>query len=117
MRLPNADQAEVPREKITDYLLAQAHRSGRAKAIFFLRVGFEIEKWAEIAAALQQHAIRNDVAGTIENRFGTRFRVEGPLLTPKGQSVHVRTIWFIESGTHIPRLVTAYPLRSQRGSG
>jgi hypothetical protein len=42
MRLPNADDAVVPREKIQDYLLDLGHPIGGGKALFFLSFGFRL---------------------------------------------------------------------------
>jgi hypothetical protein len=42
MRLPNAEHVIVDREKITEYLLNPAHRSGASKARFFGQFRFEL---------------------------------------------------------------------------
>jgi hypothetical protein len=40
MRLPVAEEAEVPMAKVVRYLLNPSHRSGKSKARFFLGHGF-----------------------------------------------------------------------------
>jgi hypothetical protein len=46
-----------------------------------------------------------------ETPFGTSYSVEGSLSAPDGRMPQVRVIWFIETGQHLPHLVTAYPLK------
>ena len=50
MRLPNAHQALIDREKITEYLLNTAHRYGGSKARFFGEFGFELATWENIGS-------------------------------------------------------------------
>jgi hypothetical protein len=40
MILNNAQEAVVPLEKLTDYLLSQSHPEGKSKAKFFRGLGF-----------------------------------------------------------------------------
>ena len=56
MKLPNAQFATVPEQKITRYLLNPAHPAGGSKALFFLRFGFTVADWPRLAEALLQHA-------------------------------------------------------------
>ena len=110
MKLPGHDRAVVPRAKITGYLLSLTHRDGRSKADFFTRFGFSIASWEELAAALRHHAADHTVAKVEDAPFGTRYVVEGILPTPDGRTPTIRSVWFIETGEHMPRFVTAYPL-------
>ena len=110
MKLPNNNQALVPRTKVLDYLLSAAHPVGRHKAVFFTRFGFTADDWSALASALMQHAADHDTAFTDESPFGTRYTVEGELDTPDGRTPIIRTVWFIETGEETPRFVTAYPV-------
>jgi len=49
----------TPRAKITEYLLNENHPVGGGKAAFFFRFGFSAERWHVLAAALDDHPIRN----------------------------------------------------------
>ena len=49
MNLPNADQAQVNRKKITEYLLCTSHPDGCNKAAFFSQFGFTLENWKILA--------------------------------------------------------------------
>ena len=113
-RLPNAERALVPRQKLTDYLLSSSHPVGKAKAAFFRAEGFDSAAWPLLADALRRHAEGCPLAKTEETAFGTRYTVEGPLETPTGDAAPIRSVWFIEEGEAVPRLVTAYPLPGRR---
>jgi hypothetical protein len=115
MKLPNHEQALVPQQKITGYLLSFTHRDGRSKAVFFTRFGFSVAAWEQFAEALRQHAANHDVVVIEDTPFGTSYAVEGALATPGGRMPWVRVVWFIDAGQTFPRLVTAYPLRGGDG--
>ena len=111
MKLPKTEQAAMRREKIVDYLLSPTHRSGRGKAEFFTLFGFSREDWETLASALRNHAATHEVAKIESSPFGTRYIVEGEIVSPDGRNPLVRVIWFVETGEEVPRLVTAYPLK------
>ena len=111
MKLPNADKATVQRRKIVDYLLNPAHPVGGSKAHFFLRFGFNAIHWQQLAEALLRHACENEVTTTEVTPHGRRFAVEGPLITPDGSRLNIRSAWYISPGDSAPRFVTALPLR------
>lgn len=110
MKLPQAESAVVPRNKVENYLLDPAHPIGGGKARFFERFGFQREHWTLLAGALRQHVGGNDVAEVIEDRDGTTYLIEGPIDTPSGRRPHIRSVWLIETGELAPRLISAYPL-------
>lgn len=110
MKLPNAQSAIVPEQKVTLYLLNPAHPAGGSKAVFFLRFGFTVAEWQRLADALLRHAQENEVVATEETRHGTRYALDGPLGAPDGTSLNVRSAWFIDTGNDAPRFVTAHPL-------
>ena len=113
MKLPNGDKAQVPQAKLTEYLLSLAHEDGRSKAQFFIRFGFSVAEWQELAITLRELARQHPVTRVEESPFGKRYIIEGIIKTPDGRTLWIRAIWFIEDKTEIPRLVTAYPLRRQ----
>jgi hypothetical protein len=111
VKLPNCERAIVAREKITDYLLSLTHEDGKGKAAYFIRRGFASERWEALSAALREHACAHDVAGVATNEHGTRYRIEGTLMTPDGRQPFIRSIWITEQGVAEPKFVTAYPIR------
>jgi hypothetical protein len=110
MKMPHAEDAVVPQNKIENYLLNAGHPIGGSKAGFFLRFGFSREQWNLLADALRQHARANPVANSVADADGTTYLVEGPLQTPSGRSPRLRTVWLVEKGKLAPRFITAYPL-------
>jgi hypothetical protein len=85
MKLPNAENAVVEQEKITEYLLNPTHRYGASKARFFDAFGFRAEEWWKFAEALREHGRNHDVMKVQETGFGPRYEVEGTLLAPDGR--------------------------------
>jgi hypothetical protein len=110
MKLPNAERATVPEQKVTRYLLNPAHPAGGSKASFFLRHGFSIGDWQRLAEALLRHATDNQVVDTEQTRYGTRYALDGPLTAPDGTILNVRTARYTDPGSDAPRFVTAHPL-------
>jgi hypothetical protein len=110
-RLPHLDRAIVSEAKIVNYLLSVRHSAGRAKARFLEGFGFRIRDWRVLRDAIVAHAAANDIAVSHQNRFGTRYEVDGPLPTPDGRNPTVRVVWFVEAQESIPRLVTLVPRR------
>jgi hypothetical protein len=109
MKLPNASELIVERDKVLGYLLNPLHRYGAAKERFFTALGFQANSWEIFAEALREHARTNDVVRARETGFGPRYVVEGKLNTPTGRQPRVRTVWQFDAGTIAPRLITAYP--------
>ncbi|MFN2446734.1 MAG: DUF6883 domain-containing protein [Vicinamibacterales bacterium] len=110
-RVPNVDQAQVSDRKLSEYLLAAGHPIGGAKARFFLALGFAADQAERLRNALLQQASSNPVAASERTAFGVKYLVDGPLATPRGGSVAVRSVWFIASGEALPQFVTAYPMK------
>ena len=110
MKLPNAEHATVPERKVTLYLLNPAHPAGGSKATFFLHFGFTAGQWQVLAETLLRHALENEVVASEETPHGIRYAVDGPMLSPGGKSLNVRSAWFMDSGKSTPRFITAHPL-------
>jgi hypothetical protein len=55
MKVPNANLALVPKEKILGYLLNSSHPDGMSKARFFSNHGFTKESWNTLAEELKKH--------------------------------------------------------------
>lgn len=107
--LPNFSKATIDRRKITGYLLARDHPTGRAKAAFFESLGFHRDSPEVLEMFLLLHAIENAVIQTIETEYGTKFIISGPIQTPIGVPAKVCVVWFVENDQVEPRLITAFP--------
>ena len=84
--------------------------AGKAKAKFFMGWGFSLEKRNLLSQSLLQHPVEHEVIKIESNDFGKKYIVECGLTTPNGYSSCIRSIWIIDNGENIPRLVTAYPI-------
>ena len=108
MKLPNAHAAFVPPDKLTSYLLALTHPVGGSKARFFRAHGFDETNTEKLEAGLLAIARSADAEAT-QSPYGTKYVVDGYLLTPRGERVRVRTVWIVDQADPRPRLITAYP--------
>jgi hypothetical protein len=111
MNLPNANEANVPESKISGYLLAVDHPTGRGKALFFRALGFRSDQPSDLRNALLQHAAIHAVSSVQQTSFGAKYLIDGRIVGPAGTTAQVRSVWLIKNDEHIPRLITAYPLR------
>lgn len=109
-KLPHCDKATIKEAKINKYLLCLEHSDGKSKAKFFFGWGFCLEKWQIFEQSLRQHPVEHEVVKIETSDFGKKYIVECGLSTPNGYSPCIRSIWMIEDGEDIPRLVTAYPI-------
>ena len=109
MKLPNADLVKVERKKIAEYLLNREHPDNGGKADFFFALGFDRDDWEPLAGSFCRLAITYSVTRSMESAHGKKYIVDGTIETPTGKSPRVRTIWIVDSGETVPRLVTAYP--------
>lgn len=114
MSLPNSEQLQVDREKVVEYLLSPTHPDGQAKAEFFRRFGFRHEQWEVLAMALREHGASHPISKTVDSPHGTRYSVDGEIVSPDGRNPRVRSIWIAEVGSQRLRLITAHPLEVPR---
>jgi hypothetical protein len=114
VQLPYAEEARVPKAKITEFLLDPEHEYAGPRAAFFIERGFRVEAWELLAEALREHAVSHDVAETADRKGGTNYVIEGRLRIPGGgrTNLPVRTVWKIDMGSWRPRLITAHPVSS-----
>ena len=109
MRLPNPESAFVAQEKIVDYLLNPGHPDNGGKARFFISLGFDRENWTALATALKKLAHNTEISARLESTHGAKYIIDGHVQSATGRSSVIRTIWIVDRGENIPRLVTAYP--------
>jgi hypothetical protein len=111
-----ADSLSIPTPKIPGYLLKLDHPRGASKARFFTAFGFRPEHPEPLFDALLEHGDVNDIV-TIEPGPGaTVYPVEGRITSPDGRNPRIRTVWQVDAGTSVARLITAVPLRQRRVS-
>lgn len=108
MRLPNADQAVIPPEKVRDYLLSFSQPVGKFKAVFFRALGYTSDHWEWLEADIRAILIHEASVGE-ETEYGQKFEVRGRITGPARRSADIVTAWIILKGEDTPRFITAYP--------
>lgn len=63
----------------------------------------------QLTMALLRHAASYKAVKTEETEFGVKYRVEGELPAPNGETPIVLSAWIIKEGEDLPRLTSAYP--------
>ncbi|HMO64563.1 MAG TPA: hypothetical protein PKE47_04960, partial [Verrucomicrobiota bacterium] len=92
MKLPHADRAWVDKAKLTQYLLAEEHPAGGAKARFFLRNGFSRDRWDDLANRLVDHGRQHEVAEIRHRPGGRLFAITGSWRCADGALRPVTTV-------------------------
>jgi len=108
MKLPNADNAVIPAEKLRDYLLSSSHPVGRFKAVFFHALGYTDGDWERLEADIRS-ILTNDATVGEQTNYGQKLEVRGSIAGPADRSAEIVTGWIILKGESIPRFITAYP--------
>ncbi len=109
MRLPRNQDAVVPDEKITGYLLSESHPVGKAKARYFRRIGYSEKNVERLREDLIRIAVSSAVSEEVNTLLGIKYIIDGYVISPTGIRARLRTVWIIETGENLPCFVTAYP--------
>jgi hypothetical protein len=109
MKLPNQEQAVIAREKLVKYLLNTEHKRGGPKARLFAQFGYSLDNWNQLDADIRFYHLNAEVSEVRQTMYGMRYEIRAPLQTPNGRILEIRTIWQIDAGTNVPRLITIIP--------
>lgn len=110
MKLPNAKDALISRNKLINYLLSETHPVGSSKAKFFRELGFNDNNLDILIKSIMQIARSNEIKESRELLYGINYVIDGILDSPSGKLTKITTVWFIERRGSNPRFVTAYPV-------
>lgn len=110
-KLPNCQDAYIPIEKITQYLMNLNHSHGKGKAMFFHHVGYSEGHYDQLRHDLILFACKGDIEAQTPHQDGTKYVVTGDFTAPNHRTYSLKTIWVIDETENIsrPRLITAYP--------
>ena len=108
MQLPNRTLATIAQEKLTEYLLNTRHNRGGTKARLLAQFGYTVRNWRRLEADIRR-GLGTEVDLLRPTEYGARYEIRMTLQTPLGMPLTVRTIWQIDDGTEVPRLITLYP--------
>ena len=109
MKLPNREGAIIAPAKLTEYLLNVEHWRGGTKARLLVQFGYSANNWQQLEADIRQYHLEADVDVIRVTPYGERYEISASLQTPSGESLHVRTVWQIDLGQDLPRLITLVP--------
>lgn len=109
MKIPNPEAAIIDLEKLRSYLLNLKHPRGGSKARLLHHFGYSMSKASKLESDLRKYHLSADVADIIETKFGTRYIISSDVLTPSERALRLRSIWHIDNGSDVPRLITIVP--------
>ena len=110
MRVP--DDAVIPEEKLTRYLLVPRPWDDKSK--FLAQAGFTQDNPGDLMAALRRLAADSEAVDDGTNEYGTFYRVEGELVGPGGRPLAVVAVWLRWASDGTFHFVTLKPWRVPR---
>jgi hypothetical protein len=109
MRIPNADRAVIAPEKLRGYLLNPLHRRGGPKARLLMSLGYRAEDCGQLEQDLRTQHLTSEVTAVTRTEYGVRFDIVATIVTPSGTQYDFCSIWQIDEGSDVPRLITLFP--------
>ena len=83
------------------------HPVGKHKARVINSVlGYHFENWNVLSDKIFDGIQKTDVSKIVETRFGTKYEIHLTVFGEKGRSLVLRTVWQVDKGSNIPRLIT-----------
>lgn len=108
MQLPNRERAIIAQTKLIGYVLNLRHERGGSKARLLAQFGYTVDHWEQLEADIRR-GLHTEVEIVRSTAYGMRYEIRLTLQTPIARPLTVRTIWQIDTGTEVPRLLTLYP--------
>lgn len=102
------DDAIIPREKLTNYLLVPQRKND--KSGFLAQAGFTQENPDLLEQAIRELIAENEAVIDGQNEYGAFYRVVGDLHGPEGILASV-TVWIQLTNDNRYRFVTLKPAR------
>ncbi|MCA1612953.1 MAG: hypothetical protein LC800_02120 [Acidobacteria bacterium] len=108
MKLPNADRALVPLEKLRDYSLNPSHPEGKHKArVFRAALGLTKTDAKRVRQMILEAILMNEAAEQLPSAHGRRFVVDFDSAGAQGQ-VKIRSTWIVRNDEDFPRLTSFF---------
>lgn len=107
MRIP--EDAIIPHDKITRYLLVQKARNDKSK--FLAQAGFTLENPEALVAAIQLLVAVGEAVEDRSNEYGLFYQVAGELVGVNGVNLSVVTIWLQRQIDGKFHFITLKPLK------
>ena len=108
MRLPNAENAVIPEEKIREYCLNFEHGHGQHKAFLFSKLlGISESNAGELTAILESALRTDEVVRVKPTEHGVIYYLDSVIIRGE-RTFTLRSLWIILSDEIIPRFVSCY---------
>ena len=97
------------------YLLQLSRKNSYtdSKVQFFDSFGFSMENPSQFVDAIKSHPVTAQLNGKPLSIWGQRFVFVCNIDTPSGKSVCIKSVWQVDVGQVRPRLITAYPQKTE----
>ena len=106
-RVPNSITAAIPQQKLQGYLLNSNHPRGKDKARVFNSVlGYHYENWDKLSDKFFDGLQTSVIASVEKTRYGIKYKVPMRIVGERGKSMVVNTVWQLDDGSSVTRLVT-----------
>ena len=113
--LPRADEAVIPIEKFTEYVL-NPMRDFNKSAAFGRALGYNLSNYQDLIDNIREHLTHFPARAKGNRGHGEIYEVIMRLLGPNGKTASVLTAWIDDSTTGEMRLINAYVDRRKGGS-
>lgn len=108
-KVPKAENAEIPAGKLTQYVLNTEHTVGGHKArVIKSALGFTVEDAERFSKEILTKVKQQEAVSLGHNGHGEKYKVELPFKDTNGKDIDLTSVWIINDGDTIPKLVTAY---------
>lgn len=108
MRLPRAERATIPTDKLVRYALSREHPRGRHKArVFAPALGITAAEWRYLHDQILEAVRDAPVRSTRITPFGVAYEVVVPVDGLNGATQPVVTTWIV-AGDSPPRLTSTW---------
>ena len=109
VKLPNGERADVPVEKLTEYVLNPDHpRGGHKSIVFQSALGITRERADFLRDRLIEAAAQSEASSRGHNGYGESYTIIFSVVGLNGNLDFIKSGWQIDDGTDVPRLVSCY---------
>lgn len=105
--LPNAEKAEILKEKFTEYALNPEKDYNKATA-FEKALGYNQMNVDKLIDNIYRNVKNFDAVKKPDNGYGQRYSVLMSLVGENGKKANVQTAWIVDKKSGITRLISAY---------
>jgi len=117
MKLPNAENSFIDKEKLIGYCLNDEHYTGKHKARVFSSVlNINSNNYLVLESAIKENILVSDAIFVKKSKYGELFYVDF-LMSYLTKSANIRTSWIIKTGEDFPRMTSCYIINKGENNG